>query len=88
MDYINKNIPSIADRVLIVTTSDFGRNFRSAIDGSDHGTASAHFLIGNQVKGGIYGEYPSFQTSTLDSLWANPSADRLSQSNWPYRLNG
>ena len=49
----------MADRVLIATWSEFGRRPReNASAGTDHGTASSMFLIGDPVKGGIYGETP------------------------------
>ena len=46
--------------VLIVTFSEFGR--RAAENGgrgTDHGAAAPMFVIGSQVKGGIYGDHPS-----------------------------
>ena len=48
------------DRVLMMTYSEFGRRVReNASAGTDHGTAAPHFLLGGQVKGGLYGEAPS-----------------------------
>jgi len=50
----------MADRVLIATWSEFGRRPReNASAGTDHGTASTMFLVGDPVKGGLYGETPS-----------------------------
>lgn len=55
----------MADRVLIATWSEFGRRpHETASAGTDHGTASSMFLIGDPVKGGIYGDMPSL--SALD----------------------
>jgi uncharacterized protein (DUF1501 family) len=49
----------MADRVLIATWSEFGRRPKeNASAGTDHGTASSMFLIGDPVKGGVYGETP------------------------------
>ena len=49
----------MADRVLIATWSEFGRRPReNASAGTDHGTASTMFLVGDPVKGGVYGETP------------------------------
>ena len=46
-----------SDRVLIATWSEFGRRpNENASGGTDHGTASPVFLIGDPVKGGLYGE--------------------------------
>jgi uncharacterized protein (DUF1501 family) len=50
----------MADRVLVATWSEFGRRPQeTANGGTDHGTASSMFLIGDPVKGGVYGEMPS-----------------------------
>ncbi|HEV8534875.1 MAG TPA: DUF1501 domain-containing protein [Candidatus Limnocylindria bacterium] len=57
----------MADRVMIATWSEFGRRPKeNASGGTDHGTASPVFLIGDPVKGGIYGETPSL--TKLDQL--------------------
>ena len=39
--------------------SEFGRRVRDNGNGADHGSGGVAFLIGNKVKGGMYGEYPS-----------------------------
>src|SRR3989441_6287944 len=50
----------MADRVMIATWSEFGRRPKeNASGGTDHGTASPVFLIGDGVKGGVYGETPN-----------------------------
>jgi uncharacterized protein (DUF1501 family) len=50
----------MADRVLIATWSEFGRRPQeNASGGTDHGTANPVFLIGDPVKGGLYGRTPS-----------------------------
>jgi len=46
----------IADRVTLMTASEFGRRPAENGDGTDHGTASTHFVIGAGVTGGRYGE--------------------------------
>ncbi len=48
-----------ADRVLVMTVSEFGRRPGENGSGTDHGTAAPHFLIGSAVKGGRYGAPPS-----------------------------
>jgi uncharacterized protein (DUF1501 family) len=49
----------IADRVLGMTFSEFGRRIQSnASFGTDHGAAAPLFLFGSKVKGGIYGNNP------------------------------
>jgi uncharacterized protein (DUF1501 family) len=47
------------DRVLVMTYSEFGRRAQeNASQGTDHGTAAPHILMGGRVKGGLYGEAP------------------------------
>jgi uncharacterized protein (DUF1501 family) len=56
----------LADNVLMMTWSEFGRRpNENASHGSDHGTGSPQFVIGNAVKGGLYGQQPAF--TDLDS---------------------
>lgn len=53
------------DSTLVMTYSEFGRRPRENLSsGTDHGTASAHFLLGGRVKGGLYGMPPAL--SRLD----------------------
>jgi uncharacterized protein (DUF1501 family) len=53
--------------VLLMTWSEFGRRVQdNASNGTDHGTAAPHFVIGDAVNAGIYGTAPS-----LTSLDAN-----------------
>lgn len=50
------------DKVLIMTYSEFGRRpAENASKGTDHGTASVHFMIGGGVKGGFYSTQPSLE---------------------------
>jgi uncharacterized protein (DUF1501 family) len=45
--------------VTVMIYSEFGRRVVSnASDGTDHGTSAPVLLIGNTVKGGLYGEQP------------------------------
>lgn len=54
------------DNVTIMTFTEFGRRVQvNASGGTDHGTAEPLFVIGNGVKGGLYGTYPS--VGDLDS---------------------
>jgi len=56
----------MADRVVIATWSEFGRRpLENASGGTDHGTAAPVMLIGDPVKGGLYGQGPSL--SKLDT---------------------
>jgi len=41
-------------------TSEFGRRAReNGSKGTDHGKAGVAFALGNPVRGGLFGEYPS-----------------------------
>ena len=51
--------PNWADAVTIVTWSEFGRRPQFNGSGTDHGTASCLFVVGNKVAGGVYGDQPS-----------------------------
>lgn len=51
---------------LIVTYAEFGRRPRENNSaGTDHGTASSHFVLGGRVKGGLFGSPPAL--GSLDS---------------------
>ena len=41
--------------------SEFGRRIKDNGSGTDHGSGGVAFLIGNSVRGGHYGEYPSLK---------------------------
>ena len=50
------------DSTLIMTYSEFGRRAtENRSNGTDHGTAAPHFLMGGGVRGGIYGEDPDLE---------------------------
>ena len=56
---------SRSNEVTVMIYSEFGRRVKSnASDGSDHGTSAPVLLLGNRVKGGLYGDQPSL--SALD----------------------
>jgi hypothetical protein len=62
---------NIADKVLGMTFSEFGRRIKSnASLGTDHGAAAPLFMFGNKVKGGLYGTNPNIPTNvgTGDNL--------------------
>ncbi len=57
----------MSDRVLIATWSEFGRRPReNASSGTDHGTVAPVFLIGDNVKGGLYGDSPNLGKLGVD----------------------
>lgn len=54
------------ERVLVMTFSEFGRRVaENGSQGTDHGAASSMFVIGNKVKAGLLGEYPSLAPGNL-----------------------
>jgi len=49
-----------ANDVMIMTFSEFGRRVQeNASGGTDHGTAAPMFLVGGNIRGGVYGDHPS-----------------------------
>ena len=57
----------LADDVLLMEWSEFGRRPQeNASFGTDHGTSSQMFIIGNPVRGGLYGRQPSLAATELD----------------------
>jgi uncharacterized protein (DUF1501 family) len=53
-------------RVLVMTFSEFGRRVNeNANGGTDHGAAAPMFIVGNKVKAGLLGQYPSLAPSDL-----------------------
>jgi len=54
-----------ADNVLMLVWSEFGRRVKDNGAGTDHGAGSVALMLGEHVKGGMYGEYPSLKASDL-----------------------
>ena len=50
-----------ADNVTLFMFTEFGRRITDNGSGTDHGAAGIAFAVGDHVKGGIYGEYPSLE---------------------------
>jgi uncharacterized protein (DUF1501 family) len=55
--------------------SEFGRRVRDNGSGTDHGAAGAAFVIGDGIKGGLYGEYPSTKIGDLQQGDLVPNLD-------------
>jgi len=55
------------EEVIILLFTEFGRRVQENGSGTDHGSGSVAFMIGDGVKGGLYGEYPSLEPEKLDS---------------------
>ncbi len=51
--------------VLILVFSEFGRRVKDNGNGTDHGSGGVAFMIGDGVRGGQYGEYPSLEPDRL-----------------------
>ena len=45
--------------------TEFGRRVKDNGTGTDHGAAGTAFILGDPIKGGMYGEYPSLRTDDL-----------------------
>ena len=63
------------DNVIMYLFSEFGRRVHDNGSGTDHGAAGVSFVIGNQVNGGHYGEYPSAKTEDLEQGDLVPNYD-------------
>jgi len=62
----------LADKVIIFQWSEFGRRpGENASHGTDHGTCSSIFVIGDAIHGGLYGKQPSLASADLDDA-GNP----------------
>jgi uncharacterized protein (DUF1501 family) len=52
-----------AERTATLVFSEFGRRVdENASQGTDHGAGSCLFVVGEKVKGGLFGTYPSLET--------------------------
>jgi uncharacterized protein (DUF1501 family) len=55
--------------VVTLVFSEFGRRLKeNGSGGTDHGTAAPVFILGSQVKGGLYGAYPSLVSLSGNDL--------------------
>ena len=52
-----------SENISILVFTEFGRRMRDNGSGTDHGAGGGAFLIGDTVKGGLYGDYPSLEPS-------------------------
>ncbi|HYM20089.1 MAG TPA: DUF1501 domain-containing protein, partial [Candidatus Kapabacteria bacterium] len=55
----------VADNVLTMTYSEFGRRPKENGSGTDHGTAAPLFVFGTQVNAGVYGNDPALDSASL-----------------------
>ena len=63
------------ENVIMLLFSEFGRRVHDNGSGTDHGAAGAAFVIGEGVKGGEYGEYPSTNIEDLEQGDLVPNTD-------------
>ena len=54
------------EEVVVLMFTEFGRRVQENGSGTDHGSGSVAFVMGDAVKGGLYGEYPSLESDKLD----------------------
>ena len=52
-----------SDNVTILVFTEFGRRMKDNGSGTDHGSGGGAFIIGDNIKGGLYSEYPSIEPS-------------------------
>jgi uncharacterized protein (DUF1501 family) len=55
-----------SQEVVMLAFTEFGRRVQENGSGTDHGSGGVAFVIGDAVKGGLYGEYPSLEYGKLD----------------------
>ena len=51
----------LEDDAVVMVFSEFGRRIDDNGSGTDHGSGGVAFVMGSNVKGGFYGEYPSLE---------------------------
>ena len=56
---------NVAENVLMFVFTEFGRRVRDNGSGTDHGSGGMALVIGDPVKAGLYGEYPSLKEGDL-----------------------
>ena len=65
----------VADDVVMLIFSEFGRRVKENGSGTDHGAAGVSFAIGPSVEGGMYGTYPETRAEALKDGDLAPSMD-------------
>ena len=63
------------DNVVMLLFSEFGRRVRDNGGGTDHGAAGVSFVIGPEVRGGMYSEYPETRSEALEQGDLVPNLD-------------
>ena len=65
----------VGDNVIMLVFTEFGRRVHDNGSGTDHGAGGAAFVIGESVKGGQHGEYPSLESRNLEQGDVVPNHD-------------
>ena len=63
------------ENVAVMLFSEFGRRVKDNGTGTDHGAAGAAFVIGDRIKGGMFGQYPSLKPEDLNQGDLTPNYD-------------
>ena len=63
------------ENLIMVLFTEFGRRVKDNGTGTDHGAGGIAFVIGDQVKGGMYNEYPSLKPEDLSQGDLAPNYD-------------
>lgn len=69
----------VADKVVVIVWSEFGRRVPQNDGGTDHGTQYPMFVMGGAVQGGVYGNHPNINESALsddgNTVYSQAAAD-------------
>ena len=65
----------VADNVIMLMFTEFGRRTHDNGSGTDHGAGGGAFLVGDPIKGGQYSEFPSLKTEDLEQGDVVPNYD-------------
>lgn len=69
----------VADKVVLMVWSEFGRRVSQNDGGTDHGTQYPVFVIGGSVTGGVYGNHPNIDELALsddgNTVYSQAAAD-------------
>ena len=64
-----------SDNLIMMLFTEFGRRVKDNGTGTDHGAGGIAFVIGDPVKGGLYGAYPSLKPEDLSQGDLAPNYD-------------
>ena len=63
------------ENLIMMLFTEFGRRVKDNGSGTDHGAGGGAFVIGDRVKGGLYGSYPSLKPEDLSQGDMAPNYD-------------